>query len=282
MAEAEIRPASEADVDAAYAVLEACRLGPWFDLTLEQFRGWWRSYKGSWVALEDGVVGFAAARETSVEVYVLPRARGRGIGTRLLAEAEAVALGPRLEAAARRDEPAGASFLERHGYRWDREIWLMQIKLEQEPPEPSWPDGIGVRTFRPEDATAVKELLDVSYSAEPGFRVSRFEDWRRFMLEDTSFEPESWFIAETPEGSFAGAALNWKEGFVKDLVVHPSQRRRGIGEALLLHTFRHFRARGEKLVTLKTDSVNTSQAWRLYERLGMRKTRTYDEFAKLR
>jgi RimJ/RimL family protein N-acetyltransferase len=35
-------------------------------------------------------------------------------------------------------------------------------------------------------------------------------------------------------------------------------------------------------VTLKTDARNTSQAWRLYERVGMRTIRTYDEWEKRR
>jgi mycothiol synthase len=282
VAEAQIRPASDGDIEAAYAVLKACRLGPWFDLTPEQFRGWWPSYKGTWLAEADAAVGFGAARRGDVEVYVVPDARRRGTGSRLLAEAEAVAGGSRIGATARRDEAAAAPFFQRHGYSRTYETWLMQIELEVEPPEPSWPEGITVRTFRPEEAKAVKELLDVAYAAEPGFRLQPFEDWASFMLEDTSFEADCWFVAETPSGSLAGAALSWKEPFVKDLVVHPAHRRRGLGAALLLHTFRHFWGRGERQVTLKTDSSNTSQAWRLYERLGMRKTRTYDEFEKRR
>jgi mycothiol synthase len=282
VAEARIRPATDGDIPVAYAVLEACRLGPWFELSAEQFRAWWPMYKGTWLAEADEVVGFAATRGGSVEVYVLPGARRRGLGTLLLAEAEAVAEGPRLDANARRDEPAAAPFLEGHGYKRSLEVWLMQMELDRESREPTWPAGIGVRTFRLEEAGDVKNLLDAAYAAEPGFRMRPFEDWRRFMLNDTSFEPESWFIAETAEGSLAGAALNWKEGFVKDLVVDPAYRRRGIGEALMLHTFRHFKARGAARVSLKTDSRNTSQAWRFYEHLGMRKTRTYDEFEKRR
>jgi mycothiol synthase len=282
MAEIEVRPAGEDDVEAAYDALLACDLGPWFDLAFEQFRAWWPTYKGTWVAEEREVVGFAAARVGEVEVYVIPDARRRGTGTRLLAEAEATVGENRLEATARRDEPAAAPFLESHGYVRNLEMWLMQIDLDDEQPEPSWPDGITVRTFRPEEARAVKELLDVAYAKEPDFREEPFEDWSRFMLDDTSFEAESWFVAEAHDGSLAGAALNWKEGFVKDLVVHPAHRRRGLGEALMLHTFAHFKARGAPTVTLKTDSRNTSHAWRLYERLGMRKIRTYDVFEKRR
>ena len=281
MAEIEIRPATPDDVEAAYAVLVACDLGPWAYLTLEQFREWWPTYKGMWLAEKDATVGYAATRESEVEVYVLPSARRRAIGTGLLVEAEGAAEGPRIEVTARRDEPAAAPFLERHGYRPSFEVWLMQIDLDHEPPEPSWPDGITVRAFRPDEARAVKELLDVAYAEEPDFRLRTFEDWSRFMLDDGSFA-QHWFIAEASDGSLAGAALNWKEGYVKDLVVHPAHRRRGIGQALLLHTLRHFRGLGAPSVSLKTDSVNTSEAWRFYERLGMRKERTYDVFEKSR
>ena len=72
MAEASIRLATEADIEPAYAVLEACNLGPWFELTAEQFGGsWWSSYEGIWVVEEDGIVGYSTARGESVEVYVL-------------------------------------------------------------------------------------------------------------------------------------------------------------------------------------------------------------------
>jgi mycothiol synthase len=282
VADIEIRPAGEEDVEAAYGVLVACDLGRWFDLTLEQFRAWWPAYRGTWMAEEGTAVGYAAARSDEVEVYVVPESRRRGIGTRLLAKAEAAAEEHRITATARRDEAAAAPFLERHGYRVASETWLMQIDLDREPPQAVWPERIGVRSFRIEDARAVKELLDVAYAKEPDFREEPFEDWSRFMLDDTSFEAESWFVAEADDGSLAGAALNWKEGYVKDLVVHPAYRRRGLGEALMLHTFRHFKARREPTVTLKTDSNNTSQAWRLYERLGMRTIRTYDDFEKRR
>jgi mycothiol synthase len=281
VAEASIRPAHAEDVEAAYGVLAACALGPWYDLALEQFRAWWPAYRGTWLAEEGNVVGFAAARSDEVEVYVVPEARRRGIGTRLLAVAEAAAEEHRVTATARRDEAAAAPFLERYGYRAVSETWLMQIVLDREPPEPVWPERIAVRSFRVEDARAVKELLDVAYAKEPDFRLDTFEDWSRFMLGDASlFDPDCWFVAESEDGSLAGAALNWKEGYVKDLVVHPSQRSRGLGTALLRHTFRYFKDRGFPQVTLKTDSLNTSRAWRLYERERMRKTRTYDNFEK--
>ena len=56
---------------------------------------------------------------------------------------------------------------------------------------------------------------------------------------------------------------------MKDLVVHPDWRRRGLGEALLLHVFAEFHRRGAARVDLKVWE-NNSDARRLYGRMGMR------------
>jgi mycothiol synthase len=283
VAEATIRPATEADIEPAWAILEAANLGPWFALAFDQFRDWWwPSYAGIRVAEEDGIVGWSAARSQSVEVYVLPDSRRRGIGSRLLTAAEEIVEGPLLEATTRQDEPAAAPFLTDHGYERAYETWVMQRELDEEIQPPTWPDGLARRTFRVEEAEEVKALLDVAYAEEPDFTNRPFDEWKSFMLGDPSFEPESWFVVEAHDGSLAAAVLNWKEGYVKDLVVHPAYRRRGLGAALLQDVFRHFAARGAERVTLKTDSRNTSQAWRLYERLGMRTIRTLDDWAKRR
>jgi mycothiol synthase len=278
-----IRPATEADAEAAWAILLAADLGPWYELRAEQFREWWwPSYAGIWAAETNGVVGYSAARGEMVEVYVLPEARGRGIGSRLLAEAEAAVSGSLIETTTRRDERAAPPFLAGHGYERVAETWVMEIELAAGIPEPSWPEGTELRTFAPDDAKAVKELLDLAYANEPDFAERPFEEWKSFMLGDPSFDAESWFVIGAYDGSLVAAAHSWSEGYVKDIVVHPEFRGRGLGKALLLHTFAHFRSRGRPRVALKTDSRNTSQASRFYEHMGMRKTRTYDDWVKRR
>ena len=99
------------------------------------------------------------------------------------------------------------------------------------------------------------------------------------MFEDPMFDAGAWFLA-VADGEIVGAALNWDEGYIKDLVVHPAWRGRGLGKALVYQTFGEFRRRGLPRVTLKTDSNNPTDAWRLYERAGMRKERTYEIFQK--
>jgi mycothiol synthase len=283
VADFEIRPAAEADTDAAYgffaewqeAVFGEAEIGP------KMFASALASADASFVAeTSDGIIGHTDVRGGDIDVVVAARARRRGIGTALLAEAERTATADPTMLTAVALEPTAAPFARSNGYEKAWEFWLMGVDLPEDVPSPRWPDGVSVRTFREDDAVPLKELLDLAYAAEPYQRPLSFEQWRRFMLEDPSFDPKAWFLAEADGGELVAAALNWKEGYVKDLVVHPGWRRRGLGRALMEQTFAEFARRGIDRVTLKTDSINPTQAWRLYDHLGMRKERTYEVFQK--
>jgi ribosomal protein S18 acetylase RimI-like enzyme len=168
--------------------------------------------------------------------------------------------------------------------------------------KPERRQGIGSALLREaEAATDASVLRLVAAAAQPAgaaFALANgyekaWEAWLMGIELDDSLEPPRWpddvavrtFREEDAATvkellDLAYAILNWNDGYVKDLVVHPERRRRGLGEGLMRHTFREFRRRGLDRVTLKTDSVNPTEAWRLYERLGMRKERTYEMFEK--
>ena len=135
--------------------------------------------------------------------------------------------------------------------------------------EPTWPEGVRVRTWSDQDAESLHGLLVHGYR-HGGGTVAPFHTWLQEMTTDDEFDPEVWFLAESEsEAVLVGAALCWSSAFVKDLVVHESWRRRGLGEALLLHVLRVFAARGAAAVELKVQAGNRP-AVRLYERVGMR------------
>jgi ribosomal protein S18 acetylase RimI-like enzyme len=141
----------------------------------------------------------------------------------------------------------------------------MRIELADGPPGPTWPEGIRVATFRDEDAGALHALLERGYR-KGGGSVAGFEEWLPTMTGDAEFDPALWFLAWADD-ALAGVALCWTSGFVKDLVVGESWRRRGLGEALLRQTLAAFAARGAAGVELKVHATNAG-AVRLYERLG--------------
>jgi ribosomal protein S18 acetylase RimI-like enzyme len=282
VAEVTIREAGVEDLEPTYEIVASCQRAVYGEpeLTLEHLRNTWDFWRG-FTAWEAGrAVGTSAVRGDDLVVFVHPDVRRRGIGTQLLRAGEEAAPLDVLQADAVTLEPAAAPFLRANGYEKVWEIWLMGVDLAEVPvEEPRWPAGIEVRTVRTEDAAAVKGLLDEAYAAEPEHRPVPFDEWRQVMLGDPSFDPDVWLLAESG-GELAAAALNWREGYVKDLVVHPAWRRRGLGEALLRRTFASFRERGVARVSLKVLSNNPTQAWRLYERVGMSRERTYEVFQK--
>ena len=284
MAEFTIRPARAEDAEAVfelYADWQRSNYGQ-VEIGREMYDTILASADGSFVAEVDGrIVGEADASGGWIDVGVEPSVRRRGIGTALLHAAEGTATAkPTLLMALQSDAP-GAAFAQANGYEKAWEVWLMGIDLPEAIPEPEWPEGVSVRTYGGEEAEAreIKELLDLAYAEEFHHQPATFESWSRFMFEDPMFDAEVWFLA-VAEGKIVGAALNWDEGYIKDLVVHPDWRGRGLGKALVYETFGEFKRRELPRVTLKTDSNNPTDAWRLYERAGMRKERTYEIFQK--
>ena len=282
MADFEVRPIRPEETDAAYQILAEFETEVFGEpeITLEMFTNGLTIADGSYVAeTPDGIAGHAGLWADSVNVLVKGTERRRGVGTSLLRAVEEAAETDLLRLIGVTLELAAAPFAAANGYDKVSEIWLMGVDLPTKLPPPAWPDDVRVRTFREEDAHGLKELLDLAYSEEPHHVPLSFEDWRTIMLTDPSFDPEAWFLA-FGDGGMVGAVLNWKDGYVKDLVVHPNRRRCGLGKALMLQTFAAFTHRGIPRVTLKTDSINPTQAWKLYERLGMEAERTYEVFEK--
>jgi mycothiol synthase len=102
-----------------------------------------------------------------------------------------------------------------------------------------------------------------------------FDEWRHWTTKRDNFEPTLWFLALDGE-DIAGFSLcrqddtDPRAGYVAMLGVRRPWWRRGLGEALLLHAFAAFRARGYTRATLGVDASSPTGATRLYERAGMR------------
>jgi ribosomal protein S18 acetylase RimI-like enzyme len=149
----------------------------------------------------------------------------------------------------------------------EREVLRMRIDLRSEIPEPTWPEGSGLRTFHLSDGPRLHALLEHGYR-HGGGSVDAYDLWLPALTGDSEFDPELVFLVEVGD-ELAAAVICWTSGFVKDIVVHETWRRHGLGEALLRHVFRTFTARGADGVELKVQAQN-APAIRLYERVGMR------------
>ena len=147
------------------------------------------------------------------------------------------------------------------------ETLRMRFELRGEVPAPVWPEGSSVRSFHPSDGARLHALLEHGYR-NGGGSVAPFATWLPAITGDSEFDPEVCFLVEVGD-ELAAAAICWSSAFVKDIVVHETWRRHGLGEALLRLAFRTFQARGADGVELKVQAQN-DPAIRLYERVGMR------------
>jgi ribosomal protein S18 acetylase RimI-like enzyme len=148
-----------------------------------------------------------------------------------------------------------------------RETLRMRIDLRGEIPQPAWPEGSHVRAFHPSDATRLHALLEHGYR-NGGGSVEPFDVWLPALTGDSEFDRELCFLVEAGD-ELVAAQICWTSAFVKDIVVHETWRRHGLGEALLRLAFRTFQERGASGVDLKVQAQNVP-AIRLYERVGMR------------
>jgi ribosomal protein S18 acetylase RimI-like enzyme len=177
--------------------------------------------------------------------------------------------------------------LTRAGYRVVRHSFTMEIELRDEfaPVEP--PEGIAFRTFDPDrDERRVYDCLNDAFAENWGHRPEPIEHWRARTIAGDRFDPELWWLADDGD-DLAGFSLNgWhfsgdpRCGWVATLGVRRPWRRRGLGVALLLHSFADFQRRGATRVGLGVDAENPTGAVRLYERVGMRAVRRNDTYEK--
>jgi ribosomal protein S18 acetylase RimI-like enzyme len=158
--------------------------------------------------------------------------------------------------------------LDRHRFALQTDVLAMQRVISAQEPGPEWPEGVTVRTYEPADAQAVHALLDEAYGGWDGTYVPQaHDDWVRAMTGDIEFDPTTWWLAERC-GALVGCALWWRSGWLKDVVVHESERGHGLGTALIRRGLAEFARRGVSRAGLKVDAANPTGAPRLYERLG--------------
>src|SRR5437660_5711778 len=292
-----------ADLEEVTALTRTCEvaLDGVAETTLDDIHTGWRMpsfdlAKDAWLVLSDEgkIVGLAGVEHRGhARIYtggeVHPDYRNRGIGTYLLhlAEERARQHIPQAPPEARVTLNCGANskdeavirLLEERGFTRVRYFWRMAIEMDAVPPAPELAEGITLRTFTPEMARAVYEADEEAFQDHWGYMPLPFEEWKHWTLMREGFDPTLWFLAMDGD-EIAGFSLCKDEkesgGWVHVLGVRRPWRRKGVGLALLHHSFGGFYKRGIRNVYLGVDAQSLTGATRLYERAGMHVIRQYN------
>lgn len=173
-----------------------------------------------------------------------------------------------------------------NGYRSNLSFLIMETTLSETPPMPEWPSGIGVRTFTRNQDEQATYRADEEAAEDKGYHDPySYEGWAKRMRVDSElFDPSLWFLA-CAGTEIAGVALNLvnKEsniGWIDHLSVRRNWRKRGIGKALLLHSFHEFYRKYIQTIRLSVDSKSLTHAPRLYESVGMQTIQQYHIYKK--
>jgi len=217
---------------------------------------------------------------------VHPEHRGRGIDEFLLDLSESRAaevaadaeppVTPTLSVWAHERDHERLVLYAARGYRHVRSFMRLQVSLAEPAAEPVWPPGIEVRGFRRDhDEAAVHAAAQEAFQDHWRPEVMDLDEWLAFRFERPDLDLGLWWVAWDGD-EVAGVLLAFVTplgGYVDELAVRRPWRGRGLGRALLLHSFAELRRRGLPAAYLGVDSENPTGAMQLYGSVGMRPVR---------
>jgi mycothiol synthase len=212
------------------------------------------------VSEDEDLVGYAQLESgtewSGGQLVVSPEHRRQGVGTLLLQRLITGSSSP-LRVWAMGDTPAARALASAAGMTRQRELLIMERRLDDELPEPVVPAGVQIRTFVP--GQDEKEWLRVNAAAfahHPEQALIDGDDLADRMAEPW-FNAEGFFVA-TINDTMVG--FHWTKqhqdqlGEVYVLGIVPSAAGGGLGKALLLTGLRSLQQRGSTRVELYVEA----------------------------
>jgi mycothiol synthase len=240
-----------AAVDGVWALNEAALL---------QLRRTHPTSKHVLVNENEELVGYAqlesGPEQSAAQLVVAPDHRREGVGTQLMQRLIMESSTP-LRVWAMGDTPAAQALASGAGMIRQRELLIMERRLDGELPEPAVPPGVVIRTFIPgQDEQEWLQVNAAAFAQHPEQSLIDADDLKDRMAEPW-FDPAGFFVA-LKDGAMIG--FHWTKqhqdqlGEVYVLGVAPWAARQGLGKALLLTGLRSLQQRGSTRVELYVEA----------------------------
>jgi mycothiol synthase len=234
------------------------------------------------IAPDGTVVAFARLFGTFLDGAVLPEARGRGLGRRLLVWGERRARELHHESIrvdVHQDNAGKEALVRAAGYepvRWEHR--MTRVIDDALPDVPATPAGLTLTPYACEHDDAVRLAHGEAFGDHWGSIAPDAERWAHAYTGRRAFRPDlSRLVLDDDE--VAGYLLSYfweadaaasgvREAFVGQLGVRAPWRRRGLGGLLLAAALRSYRDAGYERAVLTVDTANATGALGIYERAG--------------
>lgn len=207
-----------------------------------------------------------ASGDAPVELVVDPDHRraglGRGMLDELLADGET-------RFWAHGDLPGAQALAAAAGLAAERTLLVLRLEMVDAPTE-HVPDGITLRSYRPDDASSIVEVNARAFAGHPEQGAMDRADFDRRVASDW-FDPAGLFVA-SQGGRIVG--FHWTKvedgiGEVYVVGIDPEAQGSGLGKALTARGLRHLYESGLRTVDLYVEGGN-SPALAVYEGLGFK------------
>ena len=247
-----------------------------------------------WLVKGDGamILGYGAVvpemDDVRFDVYVDPDQADTGTAADLLSRCE-----KRVQGLVDKTEVIGRTYLAHvnlqskelfteAGFEYVKSYYQFHIDLHTNLDDPIWPESVSMRTaVAGDDDERIYQAVQTAFERSED-QAPTYKQWRTHMIRPDTYDPELWFLVEV-NGEIVGMSLGVKyetEGWIRQLGVIPTWRRKGIATALLRLSFLKFHERGYDRVGLGMEAKN-EKALSLYRRVGMSVRRQYDEYCKV-
>ncbi len=206
-----------------------------------------------------------AVGDAPVEIVVDPGRRREGLGRRILDEL--VADGED-RFWAHGDLPGAQALADAAGLTVERTLLVLRLTFDAAPAPERVPDGVTIRSYRPDDADRVVEVNARAFASHPEQGAMDRADLDRRMSSDW-FDPAGLFVAER-DGRLVG--FHWTKvedgiGEVYVVGIDPDAQGGGLGTALTARGLRHMHELGLRVVDLYVEGDN-APALKVYRNLG--------------
>jgi mycothiol synthase len=180
--------------------------------------------------------------------------------------------------------------LEQRRFSIVRYFYRMQRDLNEPIPAVELPGDLALRVYTPDLSEAVHAAFNEAFRDHWSFEPVSKEDWQMFFLKRSSFRPELTYVV-MDDREVAGFSFNCvseaenvrrgrSEGWIAELAVRRTWRKRGVATALLCASMHAFKAEGLQHALLGVDAENPTGALRVYERVGFKPVKRYIQFEK--
>jgi ribosomal protein S18 acetylase RimI-like enzyme len=231
--------------------------------------------------------------------YIRPEWARRGIGRAMLHQGEArlreIAAtqpdtGPRYFQAFAADTEVGtAALLHGEGYEIRRSFFIMVRPDLENIPDLPLPAGLEARPVQPEHYRAVADAMNEAMRDHWGHSEAGDLDFQR-LLKNPHFQPQLWQIAwagdEVAGGVWTYIDAEENEHFTRlrgwpdPIGVRRPWRKQGVASALIARSLRVLKEQGMTEAALGVDTENLSGALRVYERLGFKAIKRFNNYWK--